>query len=513
MAKTLTKSKLAEAGPGAGKTHAMVDEIVVAIQVLPPHRFLAAITYTNAAANTIRERLSRRVRVRRNVFVGTTHSFVNRFVLAPFAELLTLLPQDRIYAAIDSYDKVKSPAGAAAYTKNLIKKGIVPYDSMIPITRKILKVPGVPDRICERLAYIFVDEFQDVDNGMFEVFEYFCKAEKTRLYAVGDPEQYVMSFAYRGQKPPTFDKIPFFRFKKQADLGQIIENHRSNGEIVTFANQFREDLKQQAIKPMRNEPRVLFIPATSLEEIVRRYQTLSANVETEGEPRTRLYLSEENATFDSVRDQFQLTAISNDGRKSNTKLGDALELLSVALDRSQRRICEEFGLSRLQWRAVGVLLLRNLLAGQYGIDQLVIFVADKFGYKMSESRIKLVDDGLRLLSAELCWGAPAQRTELCASIRKAKGLQADSVLVVAKDVADLKKWLQTDRLVRVADKQDKCRLGYVAFTRPKEMLCIGCLKEIDAELIQMLQTLGIVTVAGNDAGKGSGSEAKTALHE
>ena len=120
---------------------------------------------------------------------------------------------------------------------------------------------------------------------------------------------------------------------------------------------------------------------------------------------------------------------------------------------------------------------------------------------------------MRLLSAELCWGAPAQRTELCASIRKAKGLQADAVLVVAKDVADLKKWLQTDRLVRVADKQDKCRLGYVAFTRPKEMLCIGCVKEIDAELIQMLQTLGIVTVAGNDAGKGSGSEAKIALHE
>ena len=296
-------------------------------------------------------------------------------------------------------------------------------------------------------------------------------------------------------------------------MGPIIENHRSNGEIVTFANQFREDLKQQAVKPKRNEPRVLFIPVTSLEEIVRRYQTLSANVEIEGKPRTRLYLSEENATFDSVRDQFQLTAISNDGRRSNTILGDALELLSVALDRSQRRICEEFGLSRLQWRAVGVRLLRNLLAGQYGIDQLVIFVADKFGYKMSESRIKLVDDGLRLLSAELCWGAPAQRTELCASIRKAKGLQADTVLVVAKDVADLKKWLQTDRLVRVADKQDKCRLGYVAFTRPKEMLCIGCLKEIDAELIQMLQTLGIATVAGNDTGKGSGSEAKTALHE
>lgn len=491
MAKKLAKPKLAEAGPGAGKTHAMVDKIVAAIQVLPPHRFLAAITYTNAAANTIRERLSRRVRLGRNVFVGTTHSFVNRFVLAPCAELLSLLPEDRIYAPVDVHEKGR---GAGIYTKNLIKKGIVPYDAMIPTTRTILKTSGIRNRICGRLAYIFVDEFQDADIGMLEVFEHFRKSAKTALYVVGDPEQYVMSFAYRGQRPPTYDRIPFFRFKQLAESGAIIENHRSNGEIVTFANQFREDLKQRAVKPNRNEPRVLFIPATTLEEIVRRYQALSANVEIEGEQRMRLYLSEENATFDSVRDQFQLTPISNVGRKTNTLLGDALDLLSVALDRSQRRVCEEFGLSRLQWRAVGIRLLMELRAGQYGIDQLNVFVADVFGHKVSKSRIKLIEDGLSILSAEFTEGESAQMSELYSSIRKAKGLQADAALVVAKGVAELKKWLQTDRSCRVADRQDKCRLGYVAFTRPREMLCIACLKELDTELIQMLQNLGIVTV-------------------
>lgn len=501
MAKKSLKPKLAEAGPGAGKTHAMVDEIVAAIQVLPPHRFLAAITYTNAAANTIRERLSTRVRLRRNVFVGTTHSFVNRFILAPCAELLSFLPEDRIYAPVDVHEKGR---GAGNYTKNLIKKGIVPYDAMIPTARTILKISDIRDRICGRLAYIFVDEFQDTDIGTFEVFEYFRKAVTTTLYVVGDPEQYVMSFTYRGQKPPAFDQIPFFRFKKLAESGQIIENHRSNGEIVTFANQFREDLQQTAIKPDRNEPRVLFIPATSLKEIIRCYQTLSANVETEGEQRTRLYLSEENATFDSVCDLFQLTPISNVGRKSHTLLGDALELLSVALDRSQRRVCEEFGLSRLQWRAVGTRLLREIRVGQYGIDQLNVYVADIFGHKVSKSRIKLIEDDLSLLSAELARGGSAQMSELCASIRRAKGLQADAALVVAKGAAELEKWLQTDRSIRMADKQDKCRLGYVAFTRPREMLCIACLKDLDAEAIQMLQNLGVVTVPECDAAKDSG---------
>jgi DNA helicase-2/ATP-dependent DNA helicase PcrA len=220
---------------------------------------------------------------------------------------------------------------------------------MIPLARKILEAPGMRDRICGRLAYIFVDEFQDTDIEMLEVFEHFRKAARTVLYAVGDPEQYVMSFTYRGKRPPVYDCIPYFRFKKRAQTCPILENHRANGELVAFANQFRDDVKQLPVKPSRNEPRVFFISATSLEEIVRHFQFLSDDVELEEGRRIRLYLSEKNAIFDTVRNQFQLTAISNVGRKTRTLLGDALELLSVALDRSQRRVCEEFGLSRLQW--------------------------------------------------------------------------------------------------------------------------------------------------------------------
>ncbi len=488
MAKLLSMPILAEAGPGAGKTHAMVDEIAAAVQKLPPHRFLAAITYTNAAANTIRERLSLRVRPRRNIFIGTTHSFVSRFILAPCAELLSVLPEDRIYAAVDVHEK---GLGAARYTENLIRKGIVPYDAMIPKSRLIMKIPGIRDRVCGRLAFIFVDEFQDVDIGMLEILDHFRKASKTFLYAVGDPEQYVMGFTYRGKTPPTHDRIPFFRFKQLSVPKSIIENHRSNAEIVAFANQFREDLKQRAVKPSRNEPRVLFIPSTILEEIVRHYQVLSENIETEEEQLTRLYLSEENATFNSVCDQFHLTSVSNLARKTNTLLGEALELLSVALDRSQKRVCEEFKLSKLQWRKTGTRLLRNLRAGAYGIDQLIYFVSDAFGHTVSKSRIKLIEEGLRMLSSEFTSDQSEHRCELCSSIRKSKGLQADAVLVVAKTTAELKKWLLTDRSCRVGDRQDKCRLGYVAFTRPREMLCIACLKELDSELIQTLKKLGI----------------------
>jgi len=494
MAKNLPRPRLAEAGPGGGKTHTMVDQIAAAIQTLPPNRFLAAVTYTNAAANTIRERLSQRVPIKPNVFVGTTHAFMNRFILAPYAELFSLLPADRIYVGINVHDKGR---GAANYRRNLIGKGIVPYDAMVPLARQVLQDSTARKRICMRLAHIFIDEFQDADIAIYEVFEHFRKGGKTCLFAVGDPEQYVTSFTYRGQRPPKFDQIPFFRFKKTAQTGPIIENHRSNEEIVTFANQFRHDLQQKAMKPRRNEPRVLFLPARSLPELIPRFQALSRDVETSGPHRTRLYLSEDNATFDSVCETFHLTPISNLGRRSRSVLGDTLELLSMSLDRSQRAILSEFELSRLEWRSYGIALLCQLRTGGFALKDLRGFVESNFRHKVSKGRFSLLEEELKLLRARLCTTGPTNKQELVASIRKAKGLQADAVLVVAKRRSELKKWLCTDRSARANDRQDKCRLGYVAFTRAREMLCIGCLEPIDDESAQLFDRLGITVAMAN----------------
>ena len=51
------KPTLVVAGPGAGKTYAMVEQMSLSLGTLAPSRYLAAITFTNAAANSIRERM------------------------------------------------------------------------------------------------------------------------------------------------------------------------------------------------------------------------------------------------------------------------------------------------------------------------------------------------------------------------------------------------------------------------------------------------------------------------
>ena len=491
MGKTSGRPRLSVAGPGAGKTHTMVDEIARALATLPQQQHLVAITFTNAAANTIRERLNRRTRVRGNVFIGTTHTFVSRFVLSPCATLFGKLPEERLYAAIDVHAKGK---GATNYTRNLIKKGIVPFDAMVPIARELLKLDTVRARLSRRIAHLFVDEFQDTDIGMLEIIDQFRKSGQTRLYAVGDPEQFVMGFTYRGTTIPAFDKLPFFRFEKQADSRPLIENHRSNPEIVEFANRFRDDLQQKSMKPKRDTSRVLFIRGTVLREIVTKFQEISADVEVHGAVRTRLYLSEVNATFDSIMEEFGIRVTSNLGKKTPTLLGDALELIATALDRTPRKVCLEMKLSRIQWRSAGTSLLKQVMRREFCVQDFVGFIAERFGHAVSSSRVGTLQDGLDQLKSHLATGLVESCPEQTASIRRAKGLEADAVLALALGLAELKKWLSTDRSSRIADKQDKCRLGYVAFTRPREMLCIACLKPLDADSESLIRQLGVKVV-------------------
>ena len=493
MAKAKKKPLLAVAGPGAGKTYSMVDEIVVGLANLLPQRHLVAITYTNAAANTIRERLYRRVSPRQNVFIGTTHAFVNRFILKPFATIFDTLPEDPLFAAIDVHAKGR---GAPNYTKNLINKGIVPYDAMLPKARELLKKKRVRELVAYRIQYLFIDEFQDTNIGALDIFEKLRKQNHTKVYAVGDPEQYVMGFTYRGVPRPEFSKIPFYRLQEKAERIELTKNHRSNADIVAFTKQFRNDLKQEAVKPQREEPSVLFVESVDLAEIVQIFQTQSADVEREGQYLERLYLAYENKQFDSVSEQFAITPIANSSRKAPTLPGDTLELIAMTIGRTPRKVRKDLQMTEMEWRKIGVTTLRKLGDTDFFVDDLVKLVSDRLGpeYKVSNSRKQSIEKEMSALKAVIAGGRIASHRECSSSIHKAKGLEADAVLVVAKTTAMLDKWLTTDGEIRNSDKNDTSRLGYVAFTRAREMLCIACLKTIDAVMKQRLRDLGVTIV-------------------
>ena len=62
---------------------------------------LATITYTNSAAETISKRLSQRAGMPKNVFIGTIHSFLDQFVIIPYATLFEQAGLNKLFLEID----------------------------------------------------------------------------------------------------------------------------------------------------------------------------------------------------------------------------------------------------------------------------------------------------------------------------------------------------------------------------------------------------------------------------
>ena len=316
-----------------------------------------------------------------------------------------------------------------------------------------------------------------------------------------------MGFTYweRRQPSPAFSKLPFFQFQQKAAVSKLPKNRRANGELVAFAQQFRDDLTQEPEKPLRGAPRVLYLELTDIAEIITQFRGVSEHVENEESRPSRLYLSSANKTFDnlSLRIQFGIIPVSNTSRKSPTLLGDALDLLALALGRSQRLAQEDFQLAPLEWRRTGVALLRQAREESFDDRAFVMFVKEEFrGEEVSGSRIQPVQDALLQLKGVLAAGFTGLQSERCSSIHRAKGLESDAVLVVATTPSELTKWLTVDRAARAADKQDMCRVGYVAFTRAREMLCLACLKPLDDKTRQLVIDRGITILPSSGVSNG-----------
>ena len=102
-----------------------------------------------------------------------------------------------------------------------------------------------------------------------------------------------------------------------------------------------------------------------------------------------------------------------------------------------------------------------------------------------------VSDAFNHLHAAAAAGRASIGDDWSSSIHRAKGLEATAVLVVADTWNELRKWCTVDRALRNRDKQDKCRLGFVAFSRAMELLCLACREPSDANTRKYLEDLGL----------------------
>ncbi|MEV4621763.1 UvrD-helicase domain-containing protein [Asanoa sp. NPDC049573] len=223
------------AGPGTGKTRTLTHRIAylcAELGVFAEH--CLAITFTRRAAEELRTRLDTLLGpVAADVTVATFHS-LGLTILRDNAAAAGL-PKDFRIADDTERETARKEAGDdnASYVKLLRGQDLVDLDELITLPLQLLrKDPDLVDRYQGRWRWIFVDEYQDVDETQYELLRLLCPPDGN-LCAIGDPDQSIYSF--RGA-----DVGYFMRFAEDfidARLVRLTRNYRSSAPILAAAVQ------------------------------------------------------------------------------------------------------------------------------------------------------------------------------------------------------------------------------------------------------------------------------------
>lgn len=504
----MDKPKLIIAGPGAGKTFNMVQAILDELKHLSPARYMVVVTYTNSATENIKKRLFKKIIPPQNLFIGTIHSFLNRFVVIPFSSLhdssigkekLFLQCQiDDVFEKYQKSQKKKFSDKDVAYIKARIKKGLnqkgyISFDQTVALAKECMSNERISNIISNRLQFLFLDEFQDTNNSIFEIIDSIRKKKKTKIYCVGDPEQFIQSFDTKSKK---FSNIPILKAIEKTTFAVTFNtsNHRSSEKIVTFINNFNarvvngQTFKQISQTGIVGE-RVKFIQAfESITTILPFFDQLCSSA---GIGQTnRFIIAKKNDTVKRI-----IAALNHKytppTKSIATPIKSIIDSLLSALNMNQTQFCSTYKTDQLTLRKHAVAILKALQS-QIITDENTFgnFITQNLGLTLNPS-IPIKVENIRIYFQENV------QTEVhtVSNIHTIKGLEADAVLTIAKNEKELLLWIEKERQIREThrgkEETDYPRLGYVAFSRAKKLLCIACLEQISQETKSKLTALDV----------------------
>ncbi|MFN8609880.1 MAG: 3'-5' exonuclease [Vulcanimicrobiota bacterium] len=266
------------AGAGSGKTRVLTHRIAYILASKKARRNqIMAVTFTNKAAKEMAERIAHLCGQGRFPDLGTFHSVCARW-LRREAEALELNAQFAIYATAEQLvvmketikdmgldDKKFTPRGMLSmvsgwknqmvtvdevrrrasnaferhlaqiyelYQRKLKQNQALDFDDILLKTVEMLQNHAdIRERYQERIRYVMVDEYQDVNAVQYELLRLLA-ARHRNLCAVGDDDQSI--YAFRGA-----DVSILLRFEKDFQDAQVVkleQNYRSTQVILDAAN-------------------------------------------------------------------------------------------------------------------------------------------------------------------------------------------------------------------------------------------------------------------------------------
>ncbi|WP_256354489.1 MULTISPECIES: RecQ family ATP-dependent DNA helicase [unclassified Variovorax] len=211
-----TGNHLVLAGPGSGKTRVIVHRIAYLLRVerVSPGRIIA-LAYNRGAAIQLRRRLLALAgEDARGVLVMTYHAMALRLTGT------SLAGAERTAISID-FGKMLQDA----------------VDLLEGRSSALTDADEIRDRLLQGYEYIFVDEYQDIDEQQYALVSALAgrrRADadtKLSIMAVGDDDQNIYSF-----KGANIEFIRRFRADYEGELTYLVENFRSTQNIISAAN-------------------------------------------------------------------------------------------------------------------------------------------------------------------------------------------------------------------------------------------------------------------------------------
>jgi len=261
------------AGAGSGKTRVITHKIARLLEAGYAPGQIAAITFTNKAAQEMRERAKALIgpRAAKNLVVSTFHSLGVRILRAEgervgLKEKFSILDSDDVLGVLKdagsstdnalarrwqwtislwknqglSSDQVQPETDDERVAQQVMKRyeerltayQAVDFDDLIGLPHKLLQRDAeVRAKWQDTLRYLLVDEYQDTNAIQYEMLKLLA-GERAMFTAVGDDDQSI--YGWRGATIDNLRRLP--QEYPNLKVIPLEQNYRSTGHILRAAN-------------------------------------------------------------------------------------------------------------------------------------------------------------------------------------------------------------------------------------------------------------------------------------
>ncbi|HIF9364111.1 TPA: UvrD-helicase domain-containing protein [Photobacterium damselae] len=218
-----------DACPGSGKTRTLTYKIALELSKLTDKRkWIVAITYTNRAADEIRERIELLGVETSQLWIGTIHSFCLEWIIKPYGIYHDKLKNG--FKVINSFDSENiitnichglrpqqyityyqcshfyTPSGLNitgtggslassvldAYHQHLDNNQQIDFEQILYFSYELLRNKAAISKILSNLfSYFFIDEYQDTKEIQYSIVASIMRVNPSQVttFIVGDPNQ------------------------------------------------------------------------------------------------------------------------------------------------------------------------------------------------------------------------------------------------------------------------------------------------------------------------------------